>query len=242
MLVHSLGYVASLHPITVVLYIAPRCPSGVLTAAEPRGDLSGGGRMFDYLRRLATTGVAYTAAKRRLQGARGAARARSTRATSRPRTTGRPSSFSPHRCRGQHHHPARPDRGPPALLLPARRARRRSGRDRLRARFRPRRAVALPFADQIGELRGQPICFGSGSRSAAWCPTLEYMVTLSPRAKAYFAFTIGNVLAGDPVTGAAGRRLRPRAPRGCGGPARPAFSSAFWPSAAAVAAAPPLLL
>ena len=72
--------------------------------------------------------------------------------------------------------------------------------------------IALPFAEPISEAlldSAQPdlvrIAIGG-----LWIFTLyEYLVTLfrlDERAKAYFAFTMANVLAGDPADGLARRR------------------------------------
>jgi len=67
--------------------------------------------------------------------------------------------------------------------------------------------VALPFASQIGDLiSGDPLDPGLVriAIGGLWVLTLyEYMVTLfrlDERAKAYFAFTIGNVLLAIPLT------------------------------------------
>ena len=82
--------------------------------------------------------------------------------------------------------------------------------------------VALPFAPQIGDLLSGDALDPDLVRIAIgglWVLTLyEYMVTLfrlDERAKAYFAFTIGNVLLAIPLTVAARGRLR----RGRRGPA-----------------------
>ena len=67
--------------------------------------------------------------------------------------------------------------------------------------------IALPFAAQIGELLSGEALDPGLVRIAIgglWVLTLyEYMVTLfrlDERAKAYFAFTIGNVLLAIPLT------------------------------------------
>ncbi|MCL4286183.1 MAG: oligosaccharide flippase family protein, partial [Thermoleophilia bacterium] len=67
--------------------------------------------------------------------------------------------------------------------------------------------VALPFASQIGDaISGEPLDPGLVriAIGGLWVLTLyEYMVTLfrlDERARAYFAFTIGNVLLAIPLT------------------------------------------
>ena len=206
LLVHTIGYAGYLtDPITWVLLAV-----GAALAPSPLPPLSNLLRaLIGYLRRLATTGAAYTASSvlskliavallplyTRLPLAGGLRRGRGA---------------DRRRDRGQHRHPPRDHRGAAALLLRARRGPRPGRQDRRSPRCSgprpPGCAIALPFAEPLSAAAARPLRPGLVriAIGGLWVFTLwEFLLALfriDERAKAYLVFTVANVLVTIPVT------------------------------------------